>query len=283
MKYPAGSLSQAVGGTERMIHSPDGTALYTLSIGEGSRTVVLAHGYGIDLNEWNMMIPKLVARGSRVITFDQRGHGKSGIGRLGIGSDAMAADYKAIFEEYDLRGATLVGHSMGGFLTMKTLLTYPELMQSRIKDCVLMATFAGDINRNNFQNRLQLPLIKSGILIKLLGIATVGKAFGKSLLGDDPDDEVIRVFVELFKAQNHKALVPILEAFANENYYDQVHKITIPCTVLIGEKDPTTPPFHSNDLARLIPNARKVVIPKKGHGINWEAPDSVVEAILTVS
>ena len=47
--------------------------------GEGP-TVVLAHGYGVPLAEWNIVWEELLDRGHRVIAFDQRGHGRSTIG-----------------------------------------------------------------------------------------------------------------------------------------------------------------------------------------------------------
>lgn len=164
-------------------------------MGDGRKHVVLAHGYGFTMDEWNVVAPMLAASGRKVILFDQRGHGHSSIGSQGIGSAVMAADYRAVLEHYDVREATLVGHSMGGFLAIKTLL--------------------------------------------------------------------------------------ILAAFGNESYYDQLHKITIPCAVLIGSKDKTTPPFHADDLARLIPNAKKTTVPSKGHPLNWEAPETVCKVILT--
>ncbi len=281
--YGSGSLSKPFEGIENTIMTKDGTKIYALEAGKGEKTIVLAHGYGFTSQEWNVIAPQLVQLGYRVIAFDQRGHGKSSIGSDGISSLSMASDYKSIFEFYDIQNATLVGHSMGGFLAMKFMLDYPEMLQTRIKNCVLMATFAGDVNKNNFQNRLQIPLIKSGILLNLIKIKAIGNAFVKSLLGENPDNEVIRVFSEIFQAQNHKALIPILEAFGNENYYSQLYKITVPCTVIIGSRDKTTPPFHSEDLARLIPNSKKIVINNKGHGLNWEAPESIVQEIIALN
>ncbi len=280
--YEPGSLSKTIEGNENIISTPDGTKIYSIEVGKGEKTIVLAHGYGMTNQEWNIIAPQLVEAGYRVIIFDQRGHGKSSIGKDGISSASMASDYKSVFEFYNVQNATLVGHSMGGFLAMKAMLTYPEMLKTRIKNCVLMATFAGDVNKNNFQNRLQIPLIKSGVLLNLIKIKAIGNAFGKSILGENPDNEVVRCFVEGFKIQNHKALIPILEAFGNESYYDKLHKITVPCTVVIGSSDKTTPPFHTEDLVKLIPNTKKVVIPRKGHGLNWEAPESIVKEIIAL-
>ncbi len=277
--YALNELSMPIQGQEKMITTADGTQLWTIEAGKGTKTVVLAHGYGLSALGWNVITKLLVADGYRVIAFDQRGHGQSTTGKDGISSASMASDYKTILDFYQVQNAVLVGHSMGGFVAIKTLLTYPDIQHNQIKSCILMATFAGDINRHNFQNRLQLPLIKSGILVKLIRNKSIGSAFAKSLLGEERDKEVIRIFLDLFLAQNHKALVPILNAFAKENYYGQLSQITIPCTVVVGEMDKTAPPFHSQDLAKLIPNARLSVVQKKGHGLNWEAPDRIVEEI----
>ena len=278
--YSPRSLSTKVEGVETTISTSDGAKLYTVSAGAGEKTVVLAHGYGFTMDEWNVVAPKLVASGWRVILFDQRGHGRSAIGSLGVGSAVMAADYRAVLEHYDVRRAVLVGHSMGGFLAIKTLLTYPELMQERIDRLVLVASFAGDINKKNFQNRLQIPLLRSGILMKLIKMKPFGDAFARSLMGENPDPEVMRAVLAMFQAQDHRSLLPMLAAFGHESYYDQLHRITLPCAVLIGSKDKTSPPFHAEDLARLIPNARKITVPGKGHPLNWEAPEAICGAIV---
>lgn len=168
---------------------------------------------------------------------------------------------------------------MGGFLSMKFLIEHPAFYHQKVKSCVLVATFAGDINRKNFQNRLQIPLTRLGILSKLMRWKTVKNQFAKSLLGMDPDSEIVRVLPEVIAQQNHVNLIPILKAFVNENYYSQLHKINIPCAVLIGEKDATTPMFHTTNIVKQIPNATRIDVKEKGHCLNFEAPQEVVRAI----
>jgi alpha-beta hydrolase superfamily lysophospholipase len=75
--------------------------------------VVLAHGYTATLAEWNVVWDALVARGYRVIAFDQRGHARSTVGAVGIGSEPMAADYAPVLEHFDARVGVLVGQGAG--------------------------------------------------------------------------------------------------------------------------------------------------------------------------
>ncbi len=277
--YQKFQLSKPIVGKEEMVKMPDDTQIYTIDSGSGKTTILLAHGYGFSHIEWNILVERLTELNYRTIVFDQRGHGKSNIGKEGIHSSSMASDYKNLIEFFQLENCILVGHSMGGFLSMKFLLDHPECQHKNIKACVLMATFAGEVNKNNFQNRLQIPLIKSGILQKLIQWKPIGDQFGKSLMGENPDPEIVRVISEIFLQQDHSKLIPILEAFGNESYYDRLKDISIPCAVVIGEKDATTPPFHTDNIVKEIPNTTRIEVKGKGHCLNVEAPEEIIKAI----
>ena len=114
--YDYATLAADPQGEESWLDRPDGTRLRMRSAGAGDRTVLLAHGYAVTMMEWNVVTALLVDAGYRVITFDQRGHGKSTIGTDGIGSLQMAGDYLAIMEHWDLRDVLLVGQRPQGLL-----------------------------------------------------------------------------------------------------------------------------------------------------------------------
>lgn len=277
--YQRSELFKPIEGQIEQVGMPDGTSIHTITSGKGKTTILLAHGYGFNHIEWNIIVARLNQLNYQTIVFDQRGHGKSTIGQEGISSSTMASDYKNLIEHFNLERCILVGHSMGGFLSMKFLLDHPDMQHKHVKGCVLMATFAGDVNKNNFQNRLQIPLIKSGILQKLIQWEPIGKLFGKSLLGDTADPEVIRWIVTVFLEQDHSKLLPILQAFGDESYYDSLKNISIPCAVVIGDKDATTPSFHTDDIVKGIPNTTRIDIKGKGHCLNVEAPEEIIKAI----
>lgn len=277
--YQKFQLSKPIEGKVESVTMPDNTLIHTVDSGSGKTTVLLAHGYGFSHLEWNIIVEQLNQLNYRTIVFDQRGHGKSSIGREGVSSSSMASDYKNLINHFNLENCILVGHSMGGFLSMKFLLDNPSMQHKNIKSCILMATFAGDINKNNFQNRLQIPLIKSGILQKLIQWKPIGHLFGKSLIGENPDPELVRVILEVFLQQDHSKLVPILKAFGDESYYTDLKNITIPCAVVIGDQDATTPSFHTDSIVKEIPNTTRIDLKGKGHCLNAEAPEEIINAI----
>jgi pimeloyl-ACP methyl ester carboxylesterase len=278
---PATALHDGLIGAEVFVTTTDGTRLRTVSAGQGA-TVVLAHGYGYAAEEWNVIAARLLNAGYHVITFDQRGHGKSTIGSGGVGSAQMADDYVAVLEHYHVEDAILVGHSMGGFLAQVFWLRHPDVATARVSALVLFATFAGNVLVGAPQNRVQIPLIKYGILQRILK-TDLGWLFGASLMGRPPSPAVIELFLKVFGAQDHKRLVPIIESFGREDYYASIHAIDVPTVVICGERDATTPRWHSEKLGTLIPKARNVWVPDKGHLLNWEAPDALIDAVTSLS
>ena len=266
-------------GTNRLIETADGTLLKTVWAGDGPRSVLLAHGYGFSSNAWNLLAPLLVNRGFRVIAFDQRGHGESTIGSDGISTASMASDYGALVEMYDLRDGILLGHSMGGFLALAFLLEgHPELT-SRIGSLMLVGTFAGDVSNKSPQNKAQIPLIKTGALQKALRFGPARQAFTRSLIGDHYDKDIAPALVPTFLSAQHEALTPILEAMVEESRYRDLPKLDLPCTVVVGTEDKTTPPMHALLLHDGIKGSRIVTLLGTGHAPNWECPDKLAALV----
>ena len=279
--YPYDVLSAEPRGKTLNVERPDGTRIRVVVAGEGP-TVVLAHGIYMSVVEWSVLWDMLLARGYRVAAFDQRGHGESTIGSDGISTMSMAGDYLAVLEAVDARDAVLLAHSMGGFLAIAAVLDVPGVAE-RLRGLILMSTFPGDVLRGAPQNKAQIPLITSGILPALAANDTVGTIFGAGLCGDDVSPAMVQVFLETFRAADHKPLLPILEAFAAEDRGDRLGEITVPTVVLCGSRDQTTPPWQSERLASGIPGAQAWWVPRAGHMLNWEAPDAIVEAIAELS
>jgi pimeloyl-ACP methyl ester carboxylesterase len=90
------------------------------------------------------------------------------------------------------------------------------------------------------------------------------------------------VLRQAFAAQQHRPLLPILQAMVDENYYHRLREITLPCTVVYGAQDKTTPAHHSEALQRGIVKSRLKRIEKAGHILNWEVPETIAEVIQSI-
>ncbi|WP_231639305.1 alpha/beta fold hydrolase [Mycobacterium sp. Marseille-P9652] len=281
--YPRERLATEQSGEEHFIARPDGTVLRAVTAGAGP-SIVFAHGYGGTLGEWNIVWDRLLARGHRLIAFDQRGHGRSTLGSVGAGSAPMAEDYAAVLRHFGVEDGVLVGHSMGGFVAVRAVLDHSEV-SGRLRGLVLFATWAGRIHDGAPQNRLQIPLMKSGLMGWLVRTRVGGVLFGAAQSGATPSPAMISVFIEIFDKhiREHGPLTPILRAFGREDRYPRLGEISIPTVVMIGSADRSTPPTHSQRLAAGIPGARLVTVPDAGHLLNWEGADALVDVVESLS
>ncbi len=98
--------------------------------GEGPETLLLVNGVGDDLEGWAMQVGVFVAAGLRVVTFDNRGVGRSSHPPGPYTSREMAADTKALADVLHLAPFHLAGVSMGGLIAQEYALAYPMDLRS---------------------------------------------------------------------------------------------------------------------------------------------------------
>lgn len=97
----------------------NGIRLHVLEWGsQTQRPVVLVHGGSAHAYWWTFVAPALVT-GHRVLAVDLRGHGDSDWAEPpDYGIEAHAADIAGLVTAFDLTDVHLVGHSLGGVITL---------------------------------------------------------------------------------------------------------------------------------------------------------------------
>ena len=115
-----------------------GERIYYESTGSGE-VVVFSHGAGGNHAIWVHQTP-VFAEKFRVVTWDQRGWGKStDVRGLAGDSDTAVEDLRRLLDHLDIDAAHLVGQSMGGWAVAGFALRYPE----RTRSLVLANTYGG--------------------------------------------------------------------------------------------------------------------------------------------
>jgi pimeloyl-ACP methyl ester carboxylesterase len=270
LQLPAGSVDVLV--------RPDGTRIRSVSRGHGP-TVVLAHGYLLDLMLFNLVFDALVSAGHRVIAFDQRGHGASTIGSDGLGSAALASDYAALLDHYAVEDGTLVAHSMGAFLSIVLCLREPALVRRRLRKLVLIGGNAGSVAQGSLQNRIQIPLLRFGLSRRLWEIPRAGRPLVAQLFGPDADPRHVEATRLCLLRQREQRSFPMLNAMLHENYYARLGEIPLPVSVLCGEVDRTCPRWHSERIGAELAHGRNLWLPRIGHMLPYEAPQALLDTV----
>ncbi len=229
------------------------------------------------------MVERLRAgTGVRVITYDQRGHGRSTAGRSATSVRALGDDLAEVLAVAAPSGpVVLAGHSMGGMAVMAYAGLHPQQVQERVAGVVLVSTSSGDLagGRSRLQNLglrvlSRAPRLPAGVLVTVRGQRRL-------LFGPGADAESVR----LTRGQVAGTSLPTLGRFYSAfDHHDETASLAalqgIPTTVLVGDHDRLTPLRHAQRLGELIPGADVRVLPGRGHMLTYEAPDTVAGSLL---
>jgi pimeloyl-ACP methyl ester carboxylesterase len=97
----------------KTVRAEDGLAIVCDVRGKGDTALVFLHGWCGDRAYWKNQVD-VFAPDYRVIALDQAGHGESGKDRKVWNVNGLAGDVEAVVKALGLKRAILVGHSMGG-------------------------------------------------------------------------------------------------------------------------------------------------------------------------
>lgn len=291
------ALSDPPTGRTLEVTSADGTRLHAEVFGGDGPTVVLAHGWTESLVFWIYQIRALSQRGLRVVAYDLRGHGDSEPGAGGDYSiERFGEDVEAVLAAAVPPGqrAVVAGHSLGA-MAIAAWAEHHDV-ERRVGAAALINTGFGDliaqqllipvpgvaqaINRTVavhgfLGTRAPLPRFSTPLTASMIRYIAFGPAatpaqvafFERMLIACPPD---VRASVGI--------------ALSEVELHDALPRLTVPTTVIGGEKDRLTPPAHARRIAEMLPQLlRLIVLPETGHMSPLERPDAVSDALLELA
>ncbi|MCX5894015.1 MAG: alpha/beta hydrolase [Deltaproteobacteria bacterium] len=246
----------------------------------------MLHGFGACAYTWRYLIPPLAAE-HRVFTLDLKGFGRSdkpADGHYAISDQAeMVADF---IRRQDLRDLVIMGHSMGGGVTLMTYLKMQQEGPGRIKKMVLIDS-AGYPQKLPWFIRLAkipgLSTVISKVLPPRFAAALVLKKcyYNKDAVTEAQID-TYAYFGSLPGAaaavsQTAKQVVP--EVKDMEALIARYKTINVPVLVIWGKEDEVVPLSVGENFKRDIPGAKLVILPRCGHVPPEEEPLATRQAI----
>ena len=234
-----------------------GHSLAVDAAGAGPPHFVCLHGLVDHLGIWDRLAPELAARG-RLIRFDQRGHGDSDAPPGPYAREDLAADVVSLLDALGVERAVLVGHSMGGIVSMATALAHPD----RVAGLVLIGTASQCSEKvAGWYERIATAGERGGT--DGIARAIYGDGSSKTVRGD---------------AQGIAHVTRTLMSLHDDPLTPRLGDVGCPTQLLVGEKDPMGPKA-SAIIEREIPGATLEVVPGCGHWLHVEAPEVVMRAI----
>lgn len=255
----------------------NGANLYYEVTGEGTETIVFAHGLLWSGRMFAAQVAALQAR-YRCITFDFRGQGQSEVTLTGYDMDSLAEDAWGVITALQAAPCHFVGLSMGGFVGMRLAIRYPELLKSLI----LLETSADPEPEENVGRYRMLNFVARWFGLRLVASRVMPIMFGQTFL-HDPARAVERELWKQRLVENDRIGITraVMGVVEREGVYEQLSRITTPTLVIVGDEDVATVPEKSRRIQSQIGGSDLVMIPRAGHSSVIEEKTAVNQAILT--
>jgi aminoacrylate hydrolase len=236
----------------------DGAELYYDRQGNGP-PLFLVPGLGGDGRWWTPNVAEL-AKKFTVVVHDHRGTGRSTLSKIKYTVEQMADDALQLIEALGFDKVHWCGHSTGGAMGQVLAIDHP----ARIDRLVLSATWGKTdaFFRRSFEVR--------AATLKQMGPAAYMKASALALNSPwwvrDHDTDMAAVEARANETiPVPEILASRIEAIIAHDRRDQLQKVKARTLAICARDDMVTPLYFTEELVRLIPDARSYVLPDGGH------------------
>jgi pimeloyl-ACP methyl ester carboxylesterase len=236
--------------------------------------VIFIHAFPLNQTMWDDQIAALKNH-CRAITIDLRGFGNSDVTDAPCSMDQMAADVRALMAALDIERATLVGLSMGGYVSFAFYRNYPDAVRA----IVFADTRASADAREARERRL-----KSAEKVEREGAKAIADDMVSVLLGRSTVEkrlDIVERVRKMIEANSPSGIAAAQRGMAERRDSTYIlAAIDFPTLILVGSEDSLTPVAEAEALRDGIPQARMRVIEGAGHLSNMENPQEFNAALI---
>src|SRR5437763_2433532 len=234
-------------------------------------TVVLLHGAGFDHTIWALHSRWFAHHGYGVLAPDLPAHGRStGAPISTIGG--MADWTAALLDAAGVAKARLVGHSMGSLIALETAARHP----ANVSALGLIGAAAAMTVGPDLLKAAEANDHSAVDMVSIWGLGFKAELGGSLAPGLWMHSGAQRV---LEQCRPGVLFNDLAACNAYQNALAAAAQITLPATLILGERDMMTPLKAGKALAAALPNSRTVVLRGAGHMMMVERPDELLAAL----
>lgn len=248
--------------------------LHIADSGKGDKCVVLLHGYLESLYVWDDFLPLLTPH-LRVITVDIPGHGISEPISEVHSMELMADVLCAMLDSMGIERVTLVGHSMGGYISLAFCEKYPERLESLV---LLSSSPNADTELKVENRRREITLVRAG---KKDVLASVAPEAGFAVQNRKRMKDYIEDLVEQVYMTEEDGIVALLEGMiSRKDQNDMLRASAVRQLFIFGKHDNYIPLEAAEAIVVANPQAEVAWLENSGHMGFIEEPQACAEALL---
>jgi pimeloyl-ACP methyl ester carboxylesterase len=276
-----------------------GTPLNTIDMGNGP-AIVFVHGLSGSWPNWLEQLPVFAGRNGdagrrpvspgfgdhRVIAMDLPGFGHSPMPHEQITISAYARMLDELLEKLGVSAATVVGNSMGGFVSTELAIAFPQ----RVERLVLVSAAGISTYRHRGVERVEpylrrlAPMVaaytgwtaaRSDWVTRRPGLRNMTLGFVTRHPGRLP----AALAAEQLRGAGKPGFMQALKANIDYPIKERLPEIACPTLIVWGAEDKVIPVADASVFEELIPRSRKVIFEDTGHMAMLERPASFNELL----
>ncbi|SDN62089.1 3-oxoadipate enol-lactonase [Lutimaribacter pacificus] len=215
--------------------------------------IVFVNSLGTDLRLWDKVVPLLPA-GLRIIRYDKRGHGLSGVTPGPYKMGTLVGDLERLLDHLGVRDCLLVGLSIGGMIAQGLAVKRMDMVRA----VVLSNTGAKIGTADMWADRI--AAVKTGG-IEALADAIMERWFSASFR----ETEEFHAWRNMLVRQPPEGYAGCSAAIAGTDFYTPTSGLRLPALGIAGSEDGSTPPDLVRETVDLIPGSKFALIRGAGH------------------
>ena len=248
--------------------------VYVSDSEKGEKCVVLLHGYLESLRVWDDFVGLLTDK-VRVVAIDIPGHGRSSNIAPVHTMELMADVVAGVLDALQIDKVTLVGHSMGGYISLAFCAAYAE----RLEGLVLLSSSPNpdtELKREN--RRREIALVRAG---KKDMLARVAPEAGFAEMNRDSLRRYINNLVEQVHITDDEGIVALLGGMIErKDQNEMLRRSRVRQLFIMGTHDGYIPVEAAQEFIAKNPQAKVAWLDKSGHMGFIEEPEACASALL---
>ena len=237
---------------------------------ERAPVLMLSNSLGTTLAMWDAQV-KPFTQHFRLVRYDRRGHGKSGVPKGPYTMERLGRDVIAVLDGLGIKKINWCGLSMGGMVGQWIGANAPD----RVERMVLTNTSSYFPDKSGWNERLKMVEQKG---TAEFAPANMARWFTPGFLQRSP--EVVAPIQAMFAATPLEGFLASGAAIRDMDHRALLPKITAPTLVIAGRHDGATPPEANEYISQNIPGAQYMTL-DAAHLSSVEQPEAYTDAVLS--